>query len=70
MIADCGINQLLARMDFCRELTGVFRQLSSRLFQNEQDRIRLIDAAQEHLDGIVDEEYEQQEEDEQQEAEA
>ncbi len=70
MIADCGIKQLLARMDFCRELTGVFRQLSSRLFQNEQDRIRLIDAAQEHLDGIVDEEYEQQEEDEQQEADA
>ncbi len=59
-IAGCGIEKLLARMDFCRELTGVFRQLSSRLFSNEQDRIRLIDAAQEHLDGIVEEEYEQE----------
>ena len=63
-IAGCGIEKLLARMDFCRELTGVFRQLSSRLFPNEQDRIRLIDAAQEHLDGIVEEEYEQGDEDE------
>ena len=27
---------------------------------NEQDRLRLIDAAQEHLDGIVEEEYEQE----------
>ncbi|MBQ7650826.1 MAG: type III secretion system gatekeeper subunit SctW [Victivallales bacterium] len=64
MIASCGIEQLLARMDFCRELTDVFRRLSSRLFANEQDRLRLIDAAQEHLDGIVEEEYEQEEEQE------
>ena len=62
-ISGCGIEKLLARMDFCRELTGVFRQLSSRLFANEQDRIRLIDTAQEHLDGIVAEEYEQEDED-------
>ena len=61
-ISGCGIEKLLARMDFCRELTEVFRQLSSRLFANEQDRIRLIDTAQEHLDGIVDEEYEQDDE--------
>jgi type III secretion system TyeA family effector delivery regulator len=62
-ISGCGIEKLLARMDFCRELTSVFRQLSSRLFSNEQDRIRLIDTAQEHLDGIVAEEYEQEDED-------
>ena len=61
-ISSCGIAKLMARMDFCRELTSVFRQLSSRLFANEQDRIRLVDAAQEHLDGIVAEEYEQQDE--------
>ena len=61
-ISGCGIEKLLARMDFCRELTGVFRQLSSRLFSNEQDRLRLIDTAQEHLDGIVAEEYEQDDE--------
>ena len=66
MISDCGIQQLLARMDFCRELTEVFRQLSSRLFSNEQDRLRLIDAAQEHLDGIVEEEYEQEEQEDKQ----
>ena len=66
MISDCGIEQLLARMDFCRELTEVFRQLSSRLFSNEQDRLRLIDAAQEHLDGIVEEEYEQEEQEDKQ----
>ncbi len=65
----CGIEQLLARMDFCRELTAIFRGLSPRLFDNEQARLRLVDAAQEHLDGIVDEEYEQeqQEEDEREE---
>ncbi|MBR4675736.1 MAG: type III secretion system gatekeeper subunit SctW [Victivallales bacterium] len=61
-ISDCGIEKLLARMDFCRELTEVFRQLSSRLFGNEQDRIRLIDTAQEHLDGIIAEEYDEEEE--------
>ena len=60
-IGDCGIMKLLARMDFCRELTAVFRQLSSRMFDNEQDRIRLVEAAQEHLDGIVEEEYESDE---------
>ena len=59
-IASCGISQLLARMDFCREMTGVFRQLSSRLFSSEQDRIRLVEAAQEQLDGIVAEEYAEQ----------
>jgi hypothetical protein len=40
-------------MDFCRELMGVFRQLSSRLFSSEDDRTRLLDATQEHLDGLV-----------------
>ncbi len=66
-ISGCGIEKLLARMDFCRELTSVFRQLSSRLFSNEQDRIRLIDTAQEHLDGIVAEEYEQEDEEDEEE---
>ena len=62
-LGECGIEKLLARMDFCRELTAVFRGLSPRLFDNEQSRLRLVDAAQEHLDGIVDEEYDQQEDD-------
>ncbi len=68
LISSCGIEQLLARMDFCRELTDVFRRLSSRLFSNEQDRLRLIDAAQEHLDGIVEEEFEQEDEQEEENA--
>ena len=44
---------MLAQMDFCREMMGVFRQLSSRLFSSEEDRARLVDATQEHLDGLV-----------------
>jgi len=64
-LTECGIAKLLARMDFCRELTAVFRGLSPRLFENEQSRLRLVDAAQEHLDGIVDEEYDQQDEEQQ-----
>ncbi len=53
---ECGINPLLARMDFARELLGIFRKLSSRLFELEDDRLRLIEAAEEHLDGIISEE--------------
>ena len=62
-IGDCGIAKLLARMDFARELTRLFRQLSPRLFANEGDRLRLVDAAQEHLDGLIslEEEAEQEE---------
>jgi type III secretion system YopN/LcrE/InvE/MxiC family regulator len=52
-ISESGIAKLLAKMDFCRELMGVFRQLSSRLFSSEDDRTRLLDATQEHLDGLV-----------------
>ena len=65
-VADGGIMKLLAQMDFCRELMGVFRQLSSRLFTSEEDRLRLLDATQEHLDGLValEDEAEQDEEEE------
>lgn len=52
-VTESGIVRLLAQMDFCREMMGVFRQLSSRLFSSEDDRTRLIDAAQEHLDGLI-----------------
>ena len=55
-IGDCGIAQLLARMDFARELTALFRKLSPRLFAREGDRQRLVDAAQEHLDDLIAEE--------------
>lgn len=59
-IADCGIAALIARMDFARELTSLFRKLSPRLFAKEGDRLRLVDAAQEHLDDLITEENEQE----------
>ena len=52
-VNESGIIKLLAQMDYCRELIGVFRQLSSRLFSSEDDRTRLIDVTQEHLDGLI-----------------
>ena len=52
-VAEGEISTLPAQMDFCRELTGVFRQLSPRLFASEEDRARLVGAAQEHLDALV-----------------
>lgn len=53
LIGDCGMKALLARMDFARELTALFRKLSPRLFAREGDRQRLVDAAQEHLDELI-----------------
>ena len=55
------MRKLLAQMDFTRELTRIFRQLSPRLFAKEGDRQRMVDAAQEHLDGLITEENEQEE---------
>ena len=52
-IADCGLKALLARMDFARELTELFRKLSPRLFAREGDRQKLVEAAQEHLDELI-----------------
>jgi len=61
-IGECGVRKLLARMDFARELTQLFRKLSPRMFSHEGDRQRLLDATQEHLDGIISEENESEEE--------
>ena len=58
LVGECGMRQLLAKMDFTRELTRLFRQLSPRLFAKEGDRQRLVDAAQEHLDLLITEENE------------
>jgi type III secretion system YopN/LcrE/InvE/MxiC family regulator len=54
--AECAVMKLLAQMDFTRELMTVFRKLSPRLFAAEEDRARLVDAAQEHLDSLIAEE--------------
>ena len=58
---ECGLAGLLAKMDFSRELTRLFRLLSPRLFAKEGDRQRLVDAAQEHLDGLIAEKNEEEE---------
>ena len=61
LLSDCGMRKLVAQMDFTRELTRLFRQFSPRLFAKEGDRQRLVDAAQEHLDGLIAEENEEEE---------
>ena len=53
LVGDCGMQKLLAQMDFTRELTRLFRQLSPRLFAKEGDRQQLVDATQEHLDELI-----------------
>ena len=61
-VSDCGMERLIAQMDFTRELTRLFRLLSPRLFAKEGDRQRLVDAAQEHLDLLIERENEEEEE--------
>jgi len=61
-VGECGMAKLLAQMDFTRELTRLFRQLSPRLFAKEGDRQRLVDATQEHLDDLITRENEEEEE--------
>ena len=63
-LGDCGLRRLLAQMAFTRALTWLFRQLSPRLFAKEEDRRRLVDAAQEHLDGLIERENEEEEDEE------
>jgi len=53
LVSTCGIAKLLAQVYFCTGLIDVFRLLSPRLFEQEADRFKLEDAAQEHLDGLV-----------------
>lgn len=61
-IGECGVRKLLSQMDFARELTKLFRSLSSRLFKKESDRIALVDSTQEHLDELINRENESEEE--------
>ncbi len=49
----CGIRSTAARMDFCREFQGWVRDLSPRLFANEQGRLDTVAAAQELLDDLI-----------------
>ena len=53
LIGACGLKKPLARLYFCMGLMDLVRSLSSRLFADEENRIRLVDAGQEHLDELV-----------------
>ena len=55
-VSECAVMKLLAQMDFTRELMNVFRKLSPRLFAAEEDRQKLVDSTQEHLDSLIAEE--------------
>ena len=54
ILTSCGIRQLLAQMDFAREMLAVFRELSPRLFAEAADRFKLTAAAQELLEETTD----------------
>ena len=53
LLQTCGFAQLLAKVYFSTRLTELFRGLSPRLFADGNDRFKLVDAAQEHLDELV-----------------
>ena len=53
LIESCGLKRPLAKLYFCMGLMDLVRSLSSRLFADEADRIRLVEAGQEHLDELV-----------------
>ena len=60
LLASCGFAQLVAKIYFNTQLMGLLRALSPRLFAEDGDRFKLIDAAQENLDGLVKEEERQE----------
>ena len=53
LVTACALAKDRTRMDFLTELIIVFRSLSARLFETEEGRVRLVEAAQEVLDGVV-----------------
>jgi len=56
----CGLTKLLAQMDFTRELHGIFRSLSPRLFEDNESRFRMVDSAQDYLDELINKEEEEE----------
>lgn len=56
LLQSCGFMQLVAKIYFNTQLLELVRALSPRLFADDGDRFKLIDAAQENLDGLVKEE--------------
>lgn len=53
LLLSCGFAQLVAKIYFNTQLLEFVRALSPRLFAEDGDRFKLIDAAQENLDGLV-----------------
>ena len=53
LLLSCGFAQLVAKIYFNTQLLELVRALSPRLFAEDGDRFKLIDAAQENLDGLV-----------------
>ena len=56
LLASVGLAQLAAKIFFDTQMMELLRALSPRLFAEDGDRFKLLDAAQENLDGLVKEE--------------
>ena len=52
----CNVRGAEATIYFLRELHQIVRKLPLKIFNDEQDRLRLMDAVQDALDRAIDEE--------------
>jgi len=53
LVKGCGFSQPAANVYFMTDLLNIVRTLSPRLFPEESDRFKLVDACQGHLDALV-----------------
>ena len=53
-----GYDDIEAKIYFLRELTSIFRRLPIKIYESDDDRLRLLEALQEALDAAIDEEEE------------
>jgi type III secretion system TyeA family effector delivery regulator len=51
-----GLTECEEQIYFLRELSAIIRQLPIKVFASPEDRLRLIDALQQALDEIIEEE--------------
>ena len=58
-----GLDDVEAKIYFLRELLAIVRKLPLAIYNDPQDRLRLIDALQSSLDKAIEEEEELLEED-------
>ncbi len=52
-VSQCGVAALLAKIDFMRESSKIFRSLSERLFRNPESREKLLQGTQDYLDELI-----------------